>query len=68
MNKKEQKTFCKEIKADVKDAGYSMGHFLKKVGISRSHWYFIKEGDRPVTPEKLKAIAAFFTKVHKTNA
>lgn len=65
MNKREQKTFCKEIKADVKKAGYSMGHFLKKAGISRSHWYFIKEGERPITPEKLLAISDFFSKINQ---
>jgi len=40
----------------LKEKGQRMDWFLKEVGISRSHFYFIRRGERPLTDENRKKI------------
>lgn len=54
MKKKE--TIAEQIPKILKDNGFRMDWFLKSVGISRSHFYFIRKGERPLTEENKKKI------------
>jgi transcriptional regulator with XRE-family HTH domain len=47
----------------LKEKGVRMDYFLKEIGMSRSHFYFVKKGERPLTAEKLKKI----NEILKTN-
>ena len=49
MNKKEQKAYTDSIKARLQERGIKIGFLLKQVGLSRSHWQFIRKGERPLT-------------------
>jgi ACT domain-containing protein len=53
---KEQKLTVKDVPKLVKCKGMTMDHFLKYVGISRSHFYFIRKGERPLTQENKEKI------------
>lgn len=59
MNKKDQKIFVDMIKQNILQKGIKIGFFLEKVGLSRTHWYFISKGERPLTDEKIKKIDQF---------
>jgi hypothetical protein len=56
MDKKEQKIFTSDTVEQLKSGGVTIGWFLKAVGISRTHWHFIKSGERPLTDEKKERI------------
>jgi hypothetical protein len=45
-----------QIPALLKDQGKRMDWFLKSIKMSRTHFYFIKKGDRVLTEEKKKKI------------
>ncbi len=49
MNKKEQKLFIADALAQIKDAGITIKWFLKELDISRTHWFFLKNGERPIS-------------------
>lgn len=53
---KEQKITIDDVPKLVKAKGMTMDHFLKWVGISRSHFYFIRKGERPLTDENKEKI------------
>jgi len=57
MTKKEQKLFIQEVSGELKKGGITLGWFLKEVEISRTHWFFLKKGERPLTDAKNKAIS-----------
>lgn len=60
MNTEDQKQYILKIEARLKETGTVKGHFLKKVKISRTHWHFLKSGERPLIPAKKQAITQFF--------
>lgn len=45
-----------QIPPILKEKGLRMDFFLKSVGMSRSHYYFVRKGERPLTEEKKKRI------------
>lgn len=53
---KRPKTVLDQIPGLVKKKGMTMQHFLKFMGISRSHFYFIRKGERPLTSENKEKI------------
>ncbi len=59
MTKREQQVYANVIIGELKKNGISIGFFLKKIGFSRTHWYFIKNGERKLTDEKIEAISKF---------
>lgn len=59
MNKKEQKEYAKNVKAKLQQKGVKIGFLLTQIGISRTHWQFIKNGDRPLTEDNKSKIEAF---------
>lgn len=56
MTKKEQKLFIEDALSQLKDSGTTIGWFLKEIDISRTHWFFIKRGDRPLTKKNEEKI------------
>lgn len=40
----------------IKDKGLRFDFFLKEIGVSRSHFYFIRQGERKLTDDKKKKI------------
>lgn len=62
MNKKEQKLFIEDTLQELKDSGTTIGWFLKEINISRTHWFFIKKGERPLTEETEKRISETINK------
>jgi hypothetical protein len=56
MNKKEQKLFIGDTVQGLKESGTTIGWFLKTIGMSRTHWFFIKKGERPLTKENIDKI------------
>lgn len=61
MNKKEQIKYTNNIKKLVQENGLKIGYFLEKIGISRSHWQFLKKGERPLTEDNKNKIDAFLS-------
>ena len=59
MTKKEQQKFTTDAIGGVKERGFTVGFFLKSIGISRSHWHFIKKGERPLTNDNKKKVESF---------
>lgn len=52
MNKKQQQEQIKwmnEIQDTLKENDLTLKWLLNKVEVSRSHWHFMKVGDRPMT-------------------
>lgn len=62
MNKKEQKLFIEGALKELKDGGITIGWFLKAINLSRTHWFFIKKGERPLTQEKQDKIHEIINK------
>jgi len=56
MNAQKQREYFAKVKKTVKGGGFSIAWILGKTGISRGHWYFLKEGLRPLTDDNKKAI------------
>lgn len=56
MDKREQKKFTQETVDTLKEGGVTIGWFLNAVGISRTHWHFIRNAERPLTIEKKEKI------------
>lgn len=52
MNKKEQIKYIEEVIGTLKEHSLNIGWLQNKINISRSHWYFLKKGDRPLTDER----------------
>lgn len=69
MTTKEQQNFINNTLDSLKDNGLTIGHFLKSVNISRSHWFFLKNGNRPLTEVKKAAIVEFLKSklIYKTD-
>lgn len=59
MTKKEQQKFATDTIESVKEKGFTIGFFLKNINISRSHWFFIKKGERPLTQENQEKVKEF---------
>lgn len=59
MNKKEQKIFIEDALENIKENGITIGHFLEKIGMSRTNLFFIRKGERELLPEKKEAIITF---------
>lgn len=51
MTKKEQKLFIEDALTQLKDAGITIKWFLKELDISRTHWFFLKKAERPLTKQ-----------------
>ncbi len=62
MNKKDQINYTTIVRKRVNQRGIKMGFFLSQVGISASHWHFIRKGDRPLTDENKNKIELFLEK------
>lgn len=62
MTKKEQKLFIQEVIKELKNGGITLEWFLKEIGISRTHWFFIKRGERTLKEEKNKKISEVIRK------
>ena len=61
--KKKENPILVQIPRLLKDQGKRMDWFLKSVGMSRTHFYFIKKGERKLTDENKGKI----NEVLKTN-
>ncbi len=59
MTKKEQQNFVSDTIETLSGGGITLGYFLEKIETSRSHWHFIKKGERPLTEDKKEAIVKF---------
>jgi hypothetical protein len=59
MTKKEQQNFISDTIDSLNGGGITLGYFLNTIHTSRSHWHFIKKGERPLTEEKKEAIIKF---------
>ena len=62
MTKKEQQKFVSDAIDSLNGGGITIGYFLEKIKLSRSHWHFIKNGTRPLTEERKKSIVKFLKK------
>jgi hypothetical protein len=56
MDIKDQIIFAQETADSLKKGGVTIGWFLKAVQMSRTHWHFIRNGERPLTKEKEEKI------------
>lgn len=56
MNKKEQQKYITSIEDTLKENDLTIKWLLNKVNISRSHWYFLRKADRPLTEGSKKKI------------
>lgn len=59
MTKKEQKEYIAEVLKTLRQNKLNVGFFLSKIDISRSHWFFLKKGERPLTDDKYRSIISF---------
>lgn len=58
MNKKEQQKYIKDIEVTLKENDFTIKWLLKAIKISRSHWYFLRTAERPLTGEVKSRIEA----------
>ena len=56
MNTEQQVAYFKKVKKTLKDNGRNIAWILERTYISRGHWYFLKEGLRPLTKDNKLAI------------
>lgn len=49
---KKKDIILEQVPGILKNKGLRMDFFLKSIGMSRSHYYFVKKGERPLTEEK----------------
>lgn len=59
MTKKEQQNFIEDTIETLNGGGITIGYFLEKIELSRSHWHFLKNGERPLTEDRKEAIIKF---------
>lgn len=52
MNKREQIKYIEGVIDTLKDHSLNIGWLQNKINISRSHWYFLKKGERPLTDDR----------------
>lgn len=53
----DQKTFVQEVERQLKDTGTTLKWFLERAHISRTHWHFLRKGERPLSDAKKESIA-----------
>jgi len=62
MNKKEQVRYFNDVKETLQRNNLKISWILDKAEISRSHWFFLKKGSRPLIADtKLKIDHALST-------
>lgn len=59
MTTKEQQSFINRTLESLKENGITIGFFLKAIDVSRSHWFFLKSGERSLTENKKDQIIEF---------
>lgn len=64
MNKRKQKLFIDDTLQELGASGTKIGWFLKKIEISRTHWFFLKNGDRNLTDELTEKIKQVINKIY----
>lgn len=56
MTKEEQKKFILDVLDMLHNGGVTLKWFLAKLGVSRTHWFFLKNGERVLTDENKNKI------------
>jgi hypothetical protein len=67
MNKKEQKIIIESVINKVKEDGRTLAWLLKQLEISRTHFFFLRNGDRVLTNNKLIKIEEIIKKIVDNN-
>lgn len=68
MTAREQKKLMDSALVKVKEDGRTIGWFLKTAGISRSHWHFMRVGERPLLPSSIQKINNVLNKIENAKA
>jgi len=58
MDKTEQQRIINDVTEQLKESGTTLKWFLEKASISRTHWHFLKKGERVLSDKKKDAIVS----------